>query len=108
VQFGARAGDGDDAKAAGAGVKDNADNLGAVSKIAKVIIKGNPIGTLARGDDQLFGIEAQEIGSIKLAGGKVPLIAGASNDLFATNRHPLGVTFSTFDANGFDFHAFEV
>ena len=29
-------------------------------------------------------------------------------NLFATNRHPLGVTFSTFDANGFDFHAFEV
>jgi cytoskeletal protein CcmA (bactofilin family) len=101
-------GDANDAKPSGAGVKDNADNLGAVSKIGRVIIKGSALGTAPLNDAALFGIEAQQIRTIKLGGAKVALKAGASNDLF-DNRHPLGPTLGTNPvAESFDFHAFEV
>jgi hypothetical protein len=105
-------GDSDDQKITNIGqlgFKDTADQNGegAVSRIAAVVIKGRALGTAASTDSALFGIEAQHIVSIKVAGVTVPLSAGAGNDLFA-NRRPLGVTLGTSDPDGFDFHAFEV
>jgi hypothetical protein len=91
------------------GFKDTADQNGngAISRIAAVVIKGRALGTAASTDSALFGIEAQQIGSIKVSGLAARLIAGAGNDLF-TDRRPLGVTLGTSDPDGFDFHAFEV
>jgi hypothetical protein len=87
------------------GGKDSSDALGAISKIASVIIKGSALGTFASNDAATFGIEAQQIGSIKLGGATVALATGAGNDLFA-KRHPLGPTLAA--GSVFDFHAFEV
>jgi len=103
-------GDFDDEKITSTGLpgfKDDPDlaGNGAVSKIALVAIKGRALGTAANTDLAIFGIEAQHLVSIKVAGFAVALTAGPGNDLHA-NRHPLGVTF---DAGGdFDFNAFEV
>ena len=70
-----------------------------------VVIKGRAIGTAENANLPIFGIEAQHLVSIKIAGLTVPLTAGAGNDLHASRR-PLG---ATFDAGGdFDFNAFEV
>jgi hypothetical protein len=102
-------GNGDDTKILGA-VKDNPDlnGAGSVSKIASVIIKGHAIGTLDSADAAIFGIEAQQLGAIKLGGASVPLVTGAGNDTFP-QRHPLGPTLGTVPAAGnFDFNAFEV
>lgn len=101
-------GDSDDVKMSGTGVKDNADNLGAISKIEKVIIGGRALGTADSSDRLLFGMEAQQIESIEIGGASVALTSGASNDLFFTHRLVLGTTHGTSDPDGFDFHAFEV
>ena len=86
----------------GAGVKDLADKngAGAISKIANVIIKGNAIGTVASGDFLTFGIEAQQLGSIKVGNATVPLLIGAGSDLMGPGNthgqaHPLGSTRGT-------------
>ncbi len=86
-------------------VKDNADGLGAVSRIASVVIKGHALGTISGGDDATFGIEAQHLVSIKIGGALVALKSGAGNDAFS--GYPLGPT-RTPGGDGFDFHAFEV
>jgi hypothetical protein len=100
----------DDMKIKAHGVKDNPDNLGAVSRIASVIIKGNAIGTLTPDDPAAFGIEAQHIVLIKLGGATVPLLPGPSNDTVDNDRaHPLTITTGSGNtSDGFDFHAFEV
>jgi hypothetical protein len=102
-------GDADDTKifdpGSGFTLKDNDDDLGAVSRIESVIIKGQAIGTIASNDTEIFGIEAQQIVSIKIGDAAIPFITGASNDLFATRR-PLGPSFSAggiFDLNAFEF-----
>jgi hypothetical protein len=107
VSTDANFGNGDDTKINTAGAKDDADNTGAISKIASLTIKGIAMGTGASNDARLFGIEAQRIGALKVGGRTIPLDAGASNDLFA-GRHILGATRGTSDIDGFDFHAFEV
>src|SRR5262249_32341678 len=99
-------GDSDDVKMSGTGVKDDADNLGAISKIASLVIKGRALGTADSTDNLLFGIEAQQIESIQIGGTRVPLTIGASNDLFFAHRLVLGTTRGTSDPDGFDFHAF--
>jgi hypothetical protein len=99
-------GTGTDAKISGAFVKDNADALGAISKIASVVIKGAVFGTPGTNDTPTFAITAQQLGAITLGGTKFPLKSGASNDLFALDRH-LGATRGA-TTDGFDFHAFEV
>jgi hypothetical protein len=103
-------GNANDAKVANtgqAGFKDMSDGAGAVSKIAQVIIGGSAIGTISSSDALLFGIEAQQIGSVKLGGAALNFKPGPGNDLFA-ERQILGPTRGTGDVDGFDFHAFEV
>lgn len=96
-----------DAKLSGIGVfKDNTDGLGAVSKIASVVIKGYALGTLSLVDGATFAIAAQHLSSVKIGGAKIPLKAGVGNDLLA-DAFPLGPTRIT-TGDGFDFHAFEV
>ena len=68
-------------------------------------VNGNAIGTFASNDAAVFGIEAQQIVSIKIAGTLEPLQAGKSNDTF-NFRDPLGSTFAN-DGTG-DLRAFEV
>jgi hypothetical protein len=103
-------GDADDIKIQDLGFpffKDTADQggAGAVSSIAAVVIKGRAPGTADNTDLPIFGIEAQQILSLKIAGVTVPFTAGAGNDLHASRR-PLS---ATFDAGGdFDFNVFEV
>jgi hypothetical protein len=70
-------GDGNDAKMTGAGVKDAA---GVVSRIAGVTIGGQAIGTLAAGDS--FGIVAQAVGAVTVAGTVFATHPGVGNDQF--------------------------
>jgi hypothetical protein len=96
-----------DAKISGLGVKDNLDApLGAVSRIASVIIKGGVLGTAETNDSATFAIAAQHLGALKVRGATIPLIAGPSNDFFSSFRH-LGFSLGA-TSDGFDFHAFEV
>lgn len=96
-----------DAKLSGMGVlKDTADGLGAISRIASIVIKGHALGTLASNDNAVFGIEAQRLGMIKVGGIALFLRPGAGNDLFNA-AGSLGPT-RTPSGDGFDFHAFEV
>ncbi len=99
-------GNANDSKITGAGVKDNADNLGAISRIASIVIKGGAAGSLPANDAAVFGIEAQHLVAIKIGGATVQLRAGAGND-FLNTAAPLGPTL-TPGGDGFDFHAFEV
>jgi hypothetical protein len=108
-------GNSSDAKMSGASVKDGADlgGRGAISKIASVIIKGNAIGTISATDFLTFGIEAQQLGSLRVGGATVALTAGAGNDLMGPGNtrgqaHPLGATFGTTIDDHYDFHAYEV
>ena len=101
-------GDSNDAKISGSGVKDKSDAAGAVSKIGPVVIKGNAVGTFTPDDVATFGIEAQQLVSIRLGGALAPLHRGVSNDLF-DDSHPLTTTTGIGNtSDGFDFHAFEV
>lgn len=95
-----------DAKASGAEVKDSLDANGAISRIASIVIKGSVFGTAATNDAITFAIVAQNIGSLKVGGTKIPFQSGASNDLFGADRR-LGATLG-MTSDGFDFHAFEV
>jgi hypothetical protein len=61
----------------GAGVKDAA---GVVSRIAGVTIGGQAIGTLAAGDS--FGIVAQAVGAVTVAGTVFATHPGVGNDQF--------------------------
>lgn len=103
-------GDADDVKIPDPGLpffKDTADQggAGAISKIGAVVIKGRALGTADNTDLAIFGIEAQQIVSLQIAGITVAITAGAGNDLHASRR-PIS---ATFDAGGdFDFNAFEV
>ena len=99
-------GTGAETKISGAGVKDNLDANGAVSKIASVVIKGSAFGTTATNDTVTFAIAAQQLGKLTIGGATLPLKSGPSNDLFFINALPLGTTRLT--TNFFDFHAFEV
>jgi hypothetical protein len=93
---------GGDAKIAGAGVKDNLDTLGAISKIASIIVKGSVFGTAATNDTATFGIIAQQLGALKVGGTTIPRQPGASND-------PIGLATKVgATTDGFDFHAFEI
>ena len=102
-------GESDDVKPSGTGVKDDADlnGAGAISKIASVVIKGRALGTAASGDALVFGIEAQQLGTIKIGSTTVPFNAIAGDDLFA-NRRTLALTRGTSGPDFFDFRAFEV
>jgi hypothetical protein len=51
----------------------------AVSRIASIVIKGVVTGTEESSDH--FGIVAGEIGKCSVAGARLPLTRGASNDL---------------------------
>ena len=106
-------GNSSDVKISGGGVKDNADASGAISTIASVIIKGHAIGTTAAGDFLTFGIEAQQLGTVKVGGATVALRAGAGNDVMspgnvANKARHLGATLGTTISDDFDFHAFEI
>jgi hypothetical protein len=50
-----------------------------IAKIASILIKGAVRGTEAGGDH--FGFVAEQVGSFKLGGAKLPLTRGAGNDL---------------------------
>jgi hypothetical protein len=68
-------GDGDDAKLAGAGVKD--DPL-LFTSIARLAIGGQVVGTIADGDH--FGVVAEAIGAVSVGGTVLPLTPGPHND----------------------------
>jgi hypothetical protein len=65
----------DDAKMIGM-VKDNSI---AISKIAKILIKGQAFGTVGGVDD--FGFVAQHVGAFKVGATAFPLASGPGNDL---------------------------
>jgi hypothetical protein len=71
-------GDGDDQPIAG-GVPE------IISKIARVVIKGHAFGTLDNATDS-FGFVAQHVGFLSVAGTKLPLRSGPTNDM-----HPVFV-----------------
>jgi filamentous hemagglutinin len=105
-------GNGDDAKIPNlgqTGFKDDPDlgGAGAISKIAGVIIKGRALGTVDSSDAALFGIEAQQLGTIKIGIATISFNSVAGDDLFA-NRRTLALTRGTSGPDGFDFRAFEV
>ena len=54
-------------------------NSTAIASIAAITIKGQAMGSFAPGD--FYGIIAEQIGSVSVAGQKVPLTKGKSNDL---------------------------
>jgi hypothetical protein len=66
----------------GAGVKD--DPL-AFSKIASLTIGGQVLGTLGGTDH--FGVVAEVVGAVRVAGTLIPTVAGESNDDI-----PVGIT----------------
>jgi hypothetical protein len=68
----------DDAKAAGAGVKDDSQ---AFSGIGSIKIGGQAMGTVPGGDG--FGITAESIGTVKVGGLSLPLHKGNANDVLA-------------------------
>ena len=70
-------GDADDAKMAGAGVKDDSQ---AFSRIQSLTIGGQALGTLAGAD--FFGIVVERVGSVKIGGTPLTLTAGNGNDDF--------------------------
>jgi len=81
-------GDGDDAKIAGAGVK---DDPGLFSRIASVTIGGQIVGTV--GGAGHYGIVAENIGAVSVGGTVLPLSPGPHND-----NLPVGIT-DDFDAH---------
>jgi hypothetical protein len=73
-------GDGDDSKMSGAGVKDVATVF---SRITSLSIAGQVLGTPPTlNNSDFFGIEAENVGALKIGGTTIPLTAGHSNDNF--------------------------
>lgn len=68
-------GDGDDSKASGAGVKDEA---GISSQIRSLTIAGQALGTVGGADH--YGIVAENVGAVKIGGTPLVLALGAGND----------------------------
>lgn len=69
--------------------------LPSISRIAAVTVNGHAFGSTSEGDH--FGVVAGEIGAFKSGGAKLPLAAGAENDLAGYNIGPT-----------FDFRVLEV
>ncbi|MEA2830143.1 MAG: hypothetical protein QOF22_891 [Bradyrhizobium sp.] len=79
-------GDGDDAAIANGGAN------ATISKIASIVIGGEALGTPSSiNNTDHFGFVSQQIGSFKVGGTVIPLIAGASNDN-AANAKEIGIT----------------
>jgi hypothetical protein len=93
-------GDGDDAVVPGFG----GDAI--VAKIASITIKGQVVGRVD--SNETFGFFAEQIGSFKYNGIKVPLKAGPNNDTFPANAQVVGSSHSSASADGFAVHVFEV
>jgi hypothetical protein len=80
-----------------------------LSSIGTVVIGGQAYGTVDPTDINTYGITAQKLGSIRIGGALVALTTGASNDTFALAKaHASGPTAGPTNADGRDFHVYEV
>ncbi len=100
-------GDAADVKIDITGVTGGRDS-GAISRIASIVVGGRVLGDGGGGAIR-HGFGAQFLGSMKVGGTAViPLFAGAGTDTFPGGAYPLGQTLGTFNADGFNMHAYEV
>jgi hypothetical protein len=80
-----------------------------VSRIGSVVIGGQAYGTTDPADLGTYGITAQLLSSVRIAGSLVALTPGASTDTFALGKaRASGPTYGPTNTDGRDFHVYEV